>query len=31
VKRLIEQGADELSGQPGLKLLNPAASMALLE
>ncbi len=31
VKRLIEQGADELAGQPGLKLLNPAASMALLQ
>jgi hypothetical protein len=31
VIRLIEQGADELEGQPGLKLLNPAASMSLLQ
>ena len=31
VIRLIEQGADELAGQPELKLLNPAASMALLQ
>jgi subtilisin family serine protease len=30
VIRLIEQGADELAGQTGLKLINPAASMALL-
>ena len=29
--RLIEQGADELEGQAGLKLLNPAATMALLQ
>jgi subtilisin family serine protease len=29
--RLIEQGADELAGQAGLKLLNPAATMALLK
>ena len=28
---LIERGADQLSDQEGLKLLNPAASMALLE
>lgn len=28
---LIERGADQLEGQEGLKLLNPAASMALLE
>ena len=28
---LIEQSADELEGQRGLKLLNPAASLALLE
>jgi subtilisin family serine protease len=31
VIRLIEQGADELEGQPGLKLLNPKASLALLQ
>jgi len=31
VIRLIERGADELKGQPGLKLLNPAASLALLQ
>jgi subtilisin family serine protease len=31
VIKLIEQGADELEGQPGLKLLNPAASLALLQ
>jgi len=30
VIRLIEQGADELEGQAGLKLLNPRASLALL-
>jgi hypothetical protein len=30
VIKLIEQGADELEGQPGLKLLNPKASLALL-
>jgi subtilisin family serine protease len=28
---LIERGADKVAGQEGLKLLNPAASMALLE
>jgi len=31
VIRLIERGADELKGQPDLKLLNPAASLALLK
>ena len=31
VIRLIEQGADELEGQPGLKLLNPKASLRLLK
>jgi subtilisin family serine protease len=31
VIRLVEQGADELEGQLGLKLLNPAASMALIQ
>jgi len=31
VIRLIERGADELNGQPDLKLLNPAASLALLQ
>jgi subtilisin family serine protease len=31
VIRLVEQGADELEGQLGLKLLNPTASMALIQ
>jgi subtilisin family serine protease len=31
VIKLIERGADELEGQLGLKLLNPAASLALLQ
>jgi len=31
VIELIERGADELEGQKGLKLLNPAASLALLQ
>jgi len=28
---LIKQGADELEGQPGLKLLNPRSSLNLLK